>query len=257
MGRTGFPERRAIDVEVDIRASDDGTRLFSGYAAVFNQWADIGGMFREQVAPGAFAKTIRQADIPFVFNHNPDTVMARTKLGTVRLSEDDKGLKVEADLDPADQDAARLITKLESRNVQKMSFAFRTIKDDWNEDGKIPERTLREAALFDVSPVTSPAYSGTSAQLRMEARAVLEANGYEVPEFEDELNLARALEFITKVSPEDGEYDPGHVRAAIDTLERFLLDTEPSTPNPEPDPSLSLDIAMRRLELRKRRAQAA
>lgn len=167
-------ERRFVSADFDIR-DDDGSVRFRGHAAVFDTLTDIGDMFREQVVPGAFRRTIGpgRADVRFLFNHDPDSVMARSTNDTLRLSEDEKGLLAEAELDPSDADVRRLLPKLRAGNVSQMSFAFRTVDDDWDyepEDGGTPIRTLQEVQLFDVSPVTFPAYPETDAALRTMAR---------------------------------------------------------------------------------------
>jgi hypothetical protein len=163
--------------DYEIRAADDGKRIFDGHAAVWDTQADIGGMFLESVAKGAFKKTLRESDVPFVFNHDDATVMARTSANNLRLSEDDSGLYVEATLDERDDDVRQLVTKIENGNVSGMSFAFRAIKDDWDEAPDPPERILREVELFDVSPVTQPAYAGTDASIRAELRALMAEHG--------------------------------------------------------------------------------
>lgn len=259
MGKEKLIERRFVDIEEpELRDVGDGIRQFSGYAARFGEWADIGGAFRESIAPGAFTKTIREADVPLVYNHDPSTVMARTSNGTVRLSEDDKGLRVEADLNTSDPDSARVASKMDAGLVNKMSFAFRAIRQSWDKEAKPLTRTIREAALYDVSPVTSPAYTGTSAQLR-EARSVLEAEGVDLQELDearDALEFAEALAAIVTASPEMVRHQsPEEIRAAIDTLSTYLAPAEPVTD--EADHSLSKDVAMRRLALRKRRAGIA
>src|SRR5690606_41104900 len=104
----------AIDgVRIEQRADDDGARLrLSGYAAVFDQEIDIGGMFREVIRPGAFARAIAEGqDVVLLFNHDPSTVIARTSSGTLRLREDETGLWFEVDLDPRDTDAQRVVAK--------------------------------------------------------------------------------------------------------------------------------------------------
>jgi HK97 family phage prohead protease len=222
---------------------------------VFNEWADIGGYMREQIAPKAFRKTIREADVPFVFNHDDSTVMARTSNKRLKLSEDERGLYVEAQLDPTDADAAKLITKLEAKNVTKMSFAFQTVRDDWDESTTpLPSRTLREVKLYDVSPVTNPAYTGTDAQIRAEARMLLEARGIAVPS-DDADEFAAALEVITTKAPD--EADPAQVREAIDTLLRYVAAAEPDTEVEETEAvhSLTLDTAQRRLQVARHRMQ--
>lgn len=171
-------ERRFATFDnVEVREDDQGALRFSGHAAVFNSPTDI-GPFREQVAPGAFKRTIHpdRADVRFLFNHQPDSVMARSTNGTLALSEDDTGLHTEARLDPSDWDVRRLIPKLKSGNVSQMSFGFRVVEDEWSDpddDGK-QLRTLKEVQLFDVSAVTFPAYDDTDAALNSIAEGALE-----------------------------------------------------------------------------------
>jgi len=90
--------------------------------------------------------------------------LARTKSGTLTLAEDDRGLRVEADLDPANPLAASVISAMRRGDLSQMSFAFRTIKDSWSKDRQT--RELEEVELFDVSVVTFPAYEETMAELR-------------------------------------------------------------------------------------------
>lgn len=171
-------ERRFVTFDsIEVREDDQGGLRFSGHAAVFNTPTDI-GPFREQVAPGAFKRTIHpdRADVRFLFNHQPDSVMARTVNGTLRLQEDDTGLHTEATLDPSDWDVRRLVPKLKSGNVSQMSFGFRVVDDEWSDpddDGK-QLRTLKEVQLFDVSAVTFPAYDDTDAALNSIAEGALE-----------------------------------------------------------------------------------
>lgn len=258
-------ERRAVPFQAELRAgAAPGVRLFDGYAAAFDQWADIGGMFRERVAPGAFARTIREQDVAFVFNHNESTVMARRQAGTLRLDEDSYGLHVEADLDERDDDARQLITKIEASNVYKMSFSFRAVRDEFDFDADPPERDLNEVQLYDVSPVVFPAYEGTDAKLRAEVRSMLTLRGLELPESAAERadRFAEAIEVITQVVP-DQDRGPEQVRAAIAALEQLLEDEPPTeggtadTGTPPVPPEHSLDVARARQRRRRRLIQAA
>ncbi len=160
-------ERRA-QFPFEIREDkEDGTVRVVGHAAVFNQEARIGDFFRERIEKGAFRDSIeRNDDVPFLINHS-DLPLARTTSGTLRLSEDEIGLRVEARLDMEDPDVQRIVPKLRRGDLSKMSFAFRATKDEWDErDDDIPLRTLRALDLFDVSVVTTPAYDGTDIGLR-------------------------------------------------------------------------------------------
>lgn len=160
-------ERRFVVDGIELRAAEGENApppMISGYAAVFGELsADLGG-FREKIAPGAFAKSLGE-DIRALFNHDRNFIIGRNKSKTLRLQEDNRGLRVE--IDPPDTtDARDLITKMKRGDVTGMSFGFRTLEDHWDEvDGKIV-RTLIEVRLFDVSVVTYPAYPQADAAVR-------------------------------------------------------------------------------------------
>jgi len=159
-------EKRA-GLPAEIRAQDSGLIKVSGYAAVFNQAADIGGHFREVIAPGAFTAAISRDDVVFVINHEGlPLARSRAGVGTLTLLEDDHGLYMETELDPDDPDVKSIVPKMKRGDLDKMSFAFSIGVQEWDETGDIPQRTIREASLFDVSIVTSPAYDGTEIGLR-------------------------------------------------------------------------------------------
>jgi HK97 family phage prohead protease len=151
-------------IPAEIRADDTGVKV-SGYAAVFNEAADIGGMFREIIAPGAFRNAIATDDVCFLINHD-GLPLARTRSGTLTLSEDDHGLRIDTTLDSEDPDVRSIVGKMKRGDLDKMSFSFRATKQTWDESQEPPVRTIQEAELFDVSIVTNPAYDGTSIALR-------------------------------------------------------------------------------------------
>lgn len=151
-------------IPAEIRADDAGIRV-SGYAAVFNEAADIGGYFTEVIAPGAFRAAIGRDDVVFLVNHE-GLPLARTRSGTLTLVEDERGLRMETVLDAADPDVQAIVPKMKRGDLDKMSFAFRATKQEWDETVDPPRRTVTEAELFDVSIVTTPAYDGTEIGLR-------------------------------------------------------------------------------------------
>lgn len=157
-------ERRAFQIdEVRVDGADGKPRLV-GHAAVFDSLSDDLGGFREKIAPGAFSKSLG-GDVRALFNHDPNIVLGRTRSKTLRLSEDSRGLAIE--IEPPDTASARgVLESIRRGDVSEMSFAFRTISDTWEEtdDGQI--RTLNEVELFDVSPVTFPAYPQTDIAAR-------------------------------------------------------------------------------------------
>ena len=164
----------ACDMAIEERISADGEstlRHLVGYAAMFNKRTTIYPGFDEIIAPGAFGKSLdAKDDVRALFNHNPDHVLGRLSAGTVTLEEDDRGLKYDITL-PDTQFARDLHVLVDRGDITGSSFAFRCIVDEWDKSNpKASLRTLREVQLFDVSPVTYPAYK----QTKVSARAIQE-----------------------------------------------------------------------------------
>lgn len=156
-------ETRALGT-VETRAVDGGRKI-EGYAAVFNTPADIAGLFREIVAPGAFRKAIPRDDVRALINHDDNQVLGRNRAGTLRLAEDSTGLQFE--ISPPDTQTARdLMVSMERGDINQMSFAFRADVEVWDLTDDLAERTIEDLELFDVSVVTYPAYPETSAAVR-------------------------------------------------------------------------------------------
>ena len=160
-------ERRYVVAEV--RATEGAAPKIAGHAALFNvRSQDLGG-FVEIVAPGAFdACLATNPDILGLFNHDPDAVpLGRTSSGTLRVWTDDAGLAYEID-PPGTQLSNDLLISLRRRDVRGSSFGFWTKQDDWTvlPGSDLLLRTLLEVDLFDVSPVTNPAYLQTNAAVR-------------------------------------------------------------------------------------------
>ena len=158
-------ERRTFTVrDVEARQAADGTMRLAGYAAVFDD-PSVPLPFVERIAPGAFRKTLSETpDVRLLINHE-GLPLARTKNGTLTLTEDSRGLYMDAEI--ADTTEGRDLYKLVERgDVDQMSFAFRVIRQKWSEDRSM--RTLIELSLADgdVSIVTYPAYPTTSVEAR-------------------------------------------------------------------------------------------
>lgn len=174
---------------------DAKTPVLRGYAAVFDTLSqDLGG-FREQIKPGAFAEAL-SSDVRLLINHT-GLPLARTASGTLKLSEDQRGLVVEAQLDPANPIVTQLRSAMQRGDVSQMSFGF-SVKpggQDWakNDDG-ITVRTLKAVRLFDVSVVSFPAYPDTSVALRSLDAWKVDHSGPRRPRLLEALALqARAL----------------------------------------------------------------
>ena len=163
-------EFRTVEVDgLQLRAVEADTEMpmrFAGYAAVFNSPSEP-LPFIETIAPGAFRRSLKSdSEKLMLMNHNTDKVLASSKSGTLTLSEDERGLYVEAEL-PETTYGRDLSVLMQRGDVHSMSFGFSVPKggDSWSEDGS--SRELREVILHEVSVVAFPAYPATTgAQIR-------------------------------------------------------------------------------------------
>lgn len=206
--------------EGEIRAAGDG-RTIVGYAARFNVPSEP-LPFTERIAPGAFAKSLRSRskDVRLYVNHNSDMVLASKRSGTLRLEEDEHGLRFEADL-PDTTTARDLRELMRTGVVSTMSFGFTVARggDRWSADGS--ERTLTGINLHEVSVVTGfPAYPQTTAAVRS-LEVIAERVGVGVEE------LTEVLDALA-----DGEQvDPAKADAIIQVLQGAKPAVEPEPAN--------------------------
>ena len=162
-------ERRVLapeNVEMRVVRADDGTPTqLEGYAAVFGKESvDFGGWV-EIIAPGAFANSLKTSDVRALVNHDSNLLLGRTPK-TLRMSEDDKGLRFTVDL-PNTQTARDTAESIDRGDITGCSFAFTTKEDSWRQEDDREVRTLVEVdTLFDVGPVVYPAYPDTSVAAR-------------------------------------------------------------------------------------------
>lgn len=197
--------QREYTQTLELRAHDGGGHTLSGYAAVFDAPSQNLGGFVERIAPGAFAKTVQEADVRHLLNHDPSAVLGRNRAGTLRLSEDRVGLRYEVDL-PDTQTGRDLAALVERGDITGSSFGFRVVGEDgdeWSltEDG-FPLRTLRQVALSDTSTVTYPAYLSTEDD---DVKAAVRSLAVRLDRPVDELvDAARANELRSLMLPEDG-----------------------------------------------------
>jgi HK97 family phage prohead protease len=159
--------RRITSNEFELRADPQGNGMsFTGYAAVFNSPSEP-LPFIERIMPGAFSKSLKSKNnVRMYMNHDSSMLLATTRAKTLRLSEDSKGLFVDASL--PDTSIGRDLSVLMQRgDVNSMSFGFTVPSggDMWSDDGQ--SRELRQIKLYEVSVVTGfPAYAATTAAVR-------------------------------------------------------------------------------------------
>ena len=154
----------------ELRTNAEG-RTIVGYAAKFERWSEpIMGWFKEQIARDAFSEC-DVTDVIMCFNHNIDSILARTTSGTLTLSTDDEGLRFEFEA-PATTMGNDMLELVRRGDISKCSFKFTVEEDEWryaDKENKLEydERTIRKIGkLYDVSLVVYPAYSDTEAGVR-------------------------------------------------------------------------------------------
>jgi len=153
----------------ELRVTRNGDELpkIEGYAAVFDKNSEDMG-FIERIAPGAFKNSLKTSDVRALFNHDSNIILGRSTAGTLELKEDKKGLFMS--VTPPDTQLVRdmVLSPIERGDITQQSFGFTVQSDDWDyRDNEPSIRTITEIKeLFDVSPVTFPAYPDTAVALR-------------------------------------------------------------------------------------------
>ena len=203
-------ETRVNSTEFEIREEADGMR-FSGYAAVFNS-ASEPLPFTEVIAPGAFRTTLKtRNDIKFLWNHDAGEILGSTRAGTLTLTEDSYGLKVDGLLPNTSRgrDVAELLRR---GDVDAMSFGFSVPQggDEWSTDGS--QRTLRSVRLHEVSVVAWPAYTATAGTVSVRSLdKVATRSGVDADALADAL---LKLEEGSDLTPDEGRL----ISQAVDSL---------------------------------------
>lgn len=158
-----FQIEHMVMPQSELRIIDGEQPKLAGYAAVFNALSEEFFGMREKISQGAFLDSIKQDDVRMLWNHDPNYVLARNKNGTLRLWEDDRGLAFEAT--PIDTQWAKdLVKSIKRGDVSQNSFGFVVLDHEYDSQKQI--RTLKQVRLYDISPVTFPAYPQTEIHLR-------------------------------------------------------------------------------------------
>jgi hypothetical protein len=223
-------ERSCRTFDIDALQVRTGTtekeKHLTGHGAVYDRWSvDLGG-FKELFEQGSFTESIQKDDIRSLQNHDPHYILGRTKSGTLTLEEDKKGVKFD-DLLPETSYASDLLVSVERKDVTGCSIIFSVdAKDErwfvdgeeaefldalmamWDEKKHKVERRISKASMYDIGPVTFPAYPQTDVKARamemvtgldygaLGAALFKNQRGMELTEKETKL-LARAGEMIT------------------------------------------------------------
>jgi len=161
-------ERRVLSADdIELRVTDGDAPKITGYAAKFGKWSqDLGG-FTEKIREGAFDEAIGNSDVRALKNHDPNLLLGRTASETLRLSTNSVGLRFEIDV-PDTTTGADTVTEIRRGDLSGCSFTFTTAEDDWKylDDGSVQRTIIKIGELFDVGPVTYPAYPDTTVAAR-------------------------------------------------------------------------------------------
>ena len=186
--------------ELRIAESEGGGSVIEGHAAVFDSWSEtLGGIFpfKEIVRKGAFNESIGKDDIRALFNHDPNYVLGRNRAGTLELVEDEIGLRVR--ITPPETSWAKDIqTSIKRGDITQMSIGFIVEEDKWSTRDGMDVREIRKVQLFDVSPVTFPAYTATDVGVR----AMQEYDGYKAEHRSQQETANKAAESAAKKAKE-------------------------------------------------------
>ena len=165
---TTVEKRNLTTNSVEIREDDEGKRTLTGYAVKWDMKSVTMGWrrFREQFKRGAFTESMANEDQLALWSHDTSKVLGRTKNGTLRLFEDEIGLRFELDLldTTLGDDAYKTIKR---GDVDGVSFGFQMLKQEWDEaDPDNVIRTVTKAKLLEISPVAFPAYPDSQVSAR-------------------------------------------------------------------------------------------
>ena len=162
-------QRQVRSVASNFKTREDGEeKRIEGYFAVFDSVYEIFPGMTESVAPGAFSKTL-DGDIRALIDHETMYVLGRNQAGTLELREDERGLWGSILINPNDQDAMNLYSRVERGDVNQCSFGFDILEEEteFRDDGSV-HWTIKKVKLYEVSVCTFPAYAETSVEARRE-----------------------------------------------------------------------------------------
>lgn len=220
-------ERRILcpeAVELRIAPDKEGKSHLVGYAARFNRESlDLGG-FVERIKPGAFTEALKNSDVRALKNHDPNLLLGRASAKTLALTENSRGLKFDVKL-PDTTVGRDTATEVDRGDITGCSFSFMVAEDEWTEDkdGRQVRTIVSVRELFDVGPVTFPAYPDTTVAARHLAAI---SKGFETSESIREQEDERAKRQVegsaptpeTQHCPGIDEADAEATRASLEEL---------------------------------------
>lgn len=164
--------RELISEKIEFRESSNGVRTITGYAVKWNMKShpmqEDGIKFTEQFSKGAFSESLTKDDQRALWSHDMSKILGRTKNGSLRLKEDNIGLRFELDL-PNTTVGQDVYESVKRGDIDGVSFGFSMEAEEWDDKNKGGiVRTITKAKLFEISPVTFPAYPDSEVSARNE-----------------------------------------------------------------------------------------
>ena len=173
-----FERRFTVEaLQVRIADGDAGKTTIAGRAVIYNTWVQIGSAawgWMERWSPGALTGSLSNKDIYATFNHDADNLLGRVSNETLRMTDSSKALEYELDPNLDTEIGRQVLAFVKRQDVRGSSFAFRVDKYEMEKKQKKSDMdrvTITKAKLFELGPVTNPAYKQTSAQLRSQIDA--------------------------------------------------------------------------------------
>jgi hypothetical protein len=168
------PARWCVRTKFETRADEGGEAgLIRGYAAVTNQPTLLWEGFVETISDGAFTDTIVADDVRALFNHDPMVVLGRNTAGTLRLAEDRLGLQYEIDADLRIGAVRDVYLMIGRKDITQSSFGFDILAEEWiypETDDDPVQHLIKRVKLYDVAPVTFPAFPQTTVDVPARTR---------------------------------------------------------------------------------------
>ena len=182
-------EKRIFNIETRVDSTEDGRDLVVGHASVYDSRSNNLGGFYEFIERGAFnEELISNSDVRALINHDPNLILARNTSGTLNLTADERGLKYEFEM-PETSYGKDLAISMKRGDITQSSFAYTVAEDDWSTDADGNNiRTIKKIdRLYDVSPVTYPAYNMAESDLVVAKRGLKEYQESLVEETKEEI----------------------------------------------------------------------
>ncbi|MEQ1964964.1 HK97 family phage prohead protease [Xenorhabdus khoisanae] len=162
-------EMRCYPGEVRTETQENQPTRIVGYGSVFNSRSEPLWGFREIIKPGAFDEVLND-DVRGLFNHDPNFILGRSTAGTLTLSVDERGLQYAIQAPDTQTIRDLVLAPMQRGDINQSSFAFRVARDGdhWYEDdeGVVIREITQFSRLYDVSPVTYPAYQAADSAVR-------------------------------------------------------------------------------------------